>query len=203
MTPDLDYNELDANIRRVVALLRTHGFDTTDSGDGTKHPAMECAMPIPNVFSITDHVNVIDEANRLYHLILDTIGAPKATHTGPSWSVEASYSPTDGGAIVALYGVSDDMLPPPVVKSPEEYANAVEVHKVWDESKYARVCTLFADAMRYARLATIEECARVVESHALALPREQEDVAMAITRVVYEAANHIRTLAEAPSKDCK
>jgi hypothetical protein len=34
MSDDLDYSQLDPNIRQVVRFLRSRGFETTDSGDG-------------------------------------------------------------------------------------------------------------------------------------------------------------------------
>lgn len=44
------YDELDPGIRDLVRFLRErHGFNTTDSGDGSKAATMDCAMPFPHV----------------------------------------------------------------------------------------------------------------------------------------------------------
>lgn len=102
---------IDPNIRRVVALLRAYGFDTTDSGDGSKYPEMGCALPMPNVFARVKNKNtLVAKADRLRGLIAHRVGEPKEMESGPSWHVEATYSP-GGPSMVALFGVDDSMLP--------------------------------------------------------------------------------------------
>jgi len=105
--------ELDPKIRRTVKWLRSQGYDTCDSGDGSKAGTMECAMSVPNVFmDVEKPIDVISEADRLHALLLPLLGEPEVSEeNGPSWMVQTNYSPFDGIALIELYGVSDDMLP--------------------------------------------------------------------------------------------
>ena len=43
-----DYNEIDPGIRHVVKAINDAGYETSDSGDGTK-VGMECAVDFPMV----------------------------------------------------------------------------------------------------------------------------------------------------------
>ena len=79
-----DLSSIDPGVRDTVALLRAHGFDTTDSGDGSKAETMGCAFPFPNVAAVTGRAELLDEADRMAELL------------GPEWRVEASYNPGDG-----------------------------------------------------------------------------------------------------------
>lgn len=107
----MNYEELDPNIRKVVQLLRENNFDTTDSGDGSKYPEMECAEPIANVYSVVRHwSNLQTECDRMHQLLLQKVGEPIMTNEGPSWIVQGTYLPGDKIAIVELHGVTDDML---------------------------------------------------------------------------------------------
>lgn len=81
---DATYEEMDAGIRDTVRLLRNNGFDTTDSGDGSKAGHMGCAIEFPHVFCamqrFEDFVSQADKAQGLL---------------GDDWTVEASYSAKD------------------------------------------------------------------------------------------------------------
>jgi hypothetical protein len=86
----LDYSELDDGIRDVVVRLNEQGFQTTDSGDGSKHDKMEGALPFLHVFCVVDEIDLLLlEADRMFRL-------------WPDWIVEASYSPNDGVGVLLL-----------------------------------------------------------------------------------------------------
>jgi len=81
MGPQMNYEELDSGIRDIVRKLREAGFETTDSGDGSKYDTMGGALAYPHVFiEVPDAGSIIDEAHRA------------ATLLGDDWEVEASYS---------------------------------------------------------------------------------------------------------------
>lgn len=80
--PDFDYDQLDAGIRDVVRRLHAQGFETTDSGDGTKAADMSCAVPWPMVACVVDArppVRMLTERERLARVL------------GPEWVVTLSY----------------------------------------------------------------------------------------------------------------
>jgi hypothetical protein len=81
---DFDYEQLDAGIRDVVRLLRGFGFETCDSGDGSKYPEMECAAPFPMVACVVDPKLIIIEANRMQDVL---------NQHESGWSVEGIYTP--------------------------------------------------------------------------------------------------------------
>jgi hypothetical protein len=89
---DFDYEQLDPGIRETVRYLHGCGFITTDSGDGSKYPEMECAIPQPMVVcDLTDQTgeysgSVVVEACRLQSDLDDL---------EPGWHVELTYSPQD------------------------------------------------------------------------------------------------------------
>lgn len=99
MSDDLDYEQLDPGIIGLVALLRAHGFETTDSGDGVSKKAkgIDDALPYPHVFCVVDPDRLVIEAKRAWHTL----------NVYPEYedlSIEASYSPDDNAAILAIYG---------------------------------------------------------------------------------------------------
>jgi hypothetical protein len=102
---ELNYESLDPNIREVVRWLRGLGFQTIDSGDGSKAPAMECALPFPNVMMAADPSRIAAEAHRLLENIRALTTLPDSAFT-----LEATYSPIDGHAVIALFGIGDDVL---------------------------------------------------------------------------------------------
>lgn len=105
MTIDAEtLQEIDPGVRRLVAFLNEHGFETTDSGDGVSKPADRRELDFPHVFMSTRPVDLIDEASRLFSL-LDQNGL-----TADPGTIEASYDVADGSAIIALYSVDDAML---------------------------------------------------------------------------------------------
>ena len=110
---ELDLNTLCPGIRRTVEFLRSHGFNTTDSGDGYSNDGMEGAMPFPNVCISCPPESLIYEARRLRQVLEDK--GVFAEPLGPSEDgpqtpyIEATYDPSiDVGFIILLY--TDDKV---------------------------------------------------------------------------------------------
>lgn len=90
----LDYDALDPGIRDVVRLLREHGFDTRDSGDGISKPLdSEGVLRFPHVVCVVEPHEMYSEARRLNAL---------AKTIGPEWRVEASWLVGSVAIITAL-----------------------------------------------------------------------------------------------------
>jgi len=109
VVPAPPWAELDAGIRETVRALWRAGFAPTDSGDGRK-VGMACALDVPHVFLRCDPALLVAESSRLHELVtswglaaVDAAGVP---------TIQASYAPADGVAVLMLCGVCDDMLPP-------------------------------------------------------------------------------------------
>lgn len=109
---DIDYSALTPGIRRTVALLRSWGFETTDSGDGVTNvqAGMEGAMTRPNVYITVRSDEMIGEADRLLGLLLD-IGVEVDTQ-GPDDApcIQGMYDPCGDSAGILLMGVDDALL---------------------------------------------------------------------------------------------
>jgi hypothetical protein len=98
----VDFDTLDPGIRGTVRWLQENGFHTTDSGDGASKSdliATGDALDFPHVFMTCAPEVLVSEARRLYAML------------GSFGTVEATYSPNDGIAVLALIGVTDDKLP--------------------------------------------------------------------------------------------
>jgi hypothetical protein len=90
---DFDYSKIDVGVVSAVRALREAGFSTTDSGDGTKAPTMECAVPFPMIAcTVENHAELCDEASRAF-VVLEGIEPGR-------WFVEGSYSATDETAVI-------------------------------------------------------------------------------------------------------
>lgn len=103
---ELDPKTLDPGIRNLVMLMRKHGFDTCDSGDGNKVD-MGCALDFPHVISKIKLDDAREESQRVVDLLEAhgiTFGPDEEPH------VEVSYSPLDGVCLLQVYGITDDML---------------------------------------------------------------------------------------------
>jgi hypothetical protein len=108
---NLDIASLDPGIRGLVALLIANGFRTADSGDGVSKgldPSWEGGdwIEVPHVFIEVAPPVMVAEADRLQAL-LESEGV---TLVPGASSVEASYSPADGKAILMVMGVNDEQL---------------------------------------------------------------------------------------------
>jgi len=102
----LDYSAIDPGIRCTVRWLRKRDYETTDSGDGvTKREAIAAgeALDVPHVFMRIKPGKMVLYADAL-RAALDLAGLEGVGR------VEASYSPDDGVALIALYDVNDDTL---------------------------------------------------------------------------------------------
>ena len=75
----------DPGIRDVVQALRSLGFDTTDSGDGSKAAWMECALDYQHVVFVGRHGREIEWAECLR--ALDLLAKIRE---GEEWQVELS-----------------------------------------------------------------------------------------------------------------
>lgn len=96
MTDDLDYSQIDAGIRERVRILRDEGFDTTDSGDGSKAAWMEGALPYPMIAVVVPKVgDLFDQAEHL-RTVLDL----HAECAG--YELSANYSPVDGTSLLLV-----------------------------------------------------------------------------------------------------
>lgn len=82
---------LDPGIRDVVVKLDAAGFRTCDSGDGKSKSAdwfeRGEALPYPHVFIDVAPIDIASESVRMANLL------------GPSWRIEASYSPGESAII--------------------------------------------------------------------------------------------------------
>lgn len=93
-------DEIQPTMVRTVAWMQSHGFKTCDSGDGVLNveAGMEGALDFPHVFAQVPPPEMVALATWLRIL---------ADVEGIGGKVECSYSPDDGVAMVALYGVTD------------------------------------------------------------------------------------------------
>jgi len=109
----VDYELLDAGIRRTVRLLRDNGFRTCDSGDGTKAAEMDCAVGYPMVAMLAEPGVLVAEADRLHALML--ANGIDIREPGPEEDdvpvIDASYDPASRVAVIVLVGVADHHLP--------------------------------------------------------------------------------------------
>ena len=86
----LDPKKLDPGIRDVVVALRAAGWDTCDSGDGSKRGEGTLSIPHVAIVVAAEAWNHVPERSRL---ILRTIAAVDKRE---GWIVEAGYSTVDG-----------------------------------------------------------------------------------------------------------
>lgn len=97
----INYDDLDPGIRGVVRFLNLNGFRTTDSGDGvSKAGSGQDFDPVPHVHMVVRPERMLDEAERLL-FALRTIEV-----TPDGMSIQATYDPADGTAVLSLYGVT-------------------------------------------------------------------------------------------------
>lgn len=110
----LDPETLAPGIRRTVALLRSWGYDTIDSGDGVtnREAGMECARDYPHV-SILLGGNGSDLAARAVELMVAL--RRRGISTGEIGSgkpaIQASYDPETNVAMLEVIDLDDSKLP--------------------------------------------------------------------------------------------
>lgn len=111
MEDDFDITKIDPGVRMLVALLRQHSFETTDSGDGRSN---EDGLDVPHVHMVCHAQLMAFEADRL-HRVLSMHGVtiqPISDDDAPY--IQASYDPAqvDSTAMISLMGVDDSMIRP-------------------------------------------------------------------------------------------
>lgn len=109
---------LDPRVREVVVKLRAAGFETTDSGDGSKAETMEGALPMPHVFvRCPDPAALQSECARLVAALrrwgVEVVATddPRAAQGFPT--VQATYDPEarpDLRASLAVFDVVNEDL---------------------------------------------------------------------------------------------
>lgn len=108
-----DPTKIDPGVRMLVSLLRQHGFETTDSGDGKTKG--DDGLDVPHVH-MTCHAQLMAfEADRL-HRVLSLHGVTVQPIDDPkSPCIQATYDPAavDSTGVISLFGVTDAMIRPP------------------------------------------------------------------------------------------
>lgn len=118
MVDDLNYDDLDPNIRETVRWLRGMNFDTCDSGDGVSKglPPENCEcdyLPFPHVVIRVTKQQLALDADTLARLLEAHHGIklePQTDEGGDEPNLQASYDPADGTAVLVLVNVHDAML---------------------------------------------------------------------------------------------
>lgn len=95
----INYDDLDPGIRDVVIMLRNAGFNTCDSGDGSKANTMACAVEYPHVAALTEPDAMIEQSKVMLALLREH---------DLRWCVDASYGAHDGQAILYAYLLNDE-----------------------------------------------------------------------------------------------
>ena len=95
---------INPGILATVKWLRSHGFSTTDSGDGVTHD-FGCDQDRPYVHMLVEPARLVEEANRLATLLADRgITVEPCDEHGTAPMIEASYNPADL-AVISLWNV--------------------------------------------------------------------------------------------------
>lgn len=111
---------LDPGIVKLVAWLRGHGFNTTDSGDGQAKFADgftedDGVCPFAHATMVMHPSSLVPEADRLAQLLLEEHGimveplGPEEGDEDPP-RIDASYCPAMRSAMMILINVDDAML---------------------------------------------------------------------------------------------
>ncbi len=112
---DVQYDSLDDGIRETVRLLRRHGFDTTDSGDGDTPQPYE-KLSYGHVVVVVGPGELARAACEIGRLMEDhgLAVVPRAPSDPPEGhvTIEGSYSPAEGIALVIVSHVLDRMWAP-------------------------------------------------------------------------------------------
>jgi hypothetical protein len=109
----LESLNVNPGIRKTVAWLNTHGFETVDSGDGKTHDHA-CDRGQPYVIIKTMPASLRNDALRLYCMLRDGEHLNVTLVMGPIGGegpcIQASFDPHDGTAFLELMNVTDDLL---------------------------------------------------------------------------------------------
>lgn len=100
--------EINPGIVKLVQFLNDRGFKTTDSGDGnTRLYACDPGFPYVNIE--VESSNLISEADRLHHLLIDELQIQMGfqNEEGTAKTIQADYHPAAQKAAILLMGVTD------------------------------------------------------------------------------------------------
>ena len=116
----IDYSEIDPGVRRLVRWLNERGYETCDSGDGSKAPEMECAFAVANVTIEAHPASLANCADMLRHDLgrLGIAIVPMGSEGEDTRCIQAGYCPATGRAWIDLFGVSDADLPAGIGEAP-------------------------------------------------------------------------------------
>ena len=116
--------EVDPGIAPLVNLLKEHGFNSTDSGDGKSKPPEHRAFDFPHVFVMTQKDVLLSETDRLYQLL--------QSHGITGFTVEGNYGPADDVSMIMVLGKDEAELAQAggEVTAPAEPAVAVAAQEV-------------------------------------------------------------------------
>lgn len=110
-------DQLDPGVRTLVQVVRALGYETTDSGDGSKFGDMDGALPFPHVCArISTHLpamHAVQAAHSLHRRLADAIRFGRMPEV--KLAVEVSYSTADKIAILTVLGIMDSDLDPAAV----------------------------------------------------------------------------------------
>ena len=98
---------LNPGIVKIVELLNSMGYKTTDSGDGETHEH-SCDRDVGYVVVILKLGQGLEAAADVIHAELKKRGADFTAEGGPM--IQANYSPLDGYRVVDIHGIHDRML---------------------------------------------------------------------------------------------
>ena len=112
-------DDLCPGISSLVVWLNRKGFETVDSGDGSNFEnGMEGALEYPMVAILTRRGNMVEDADDLCSMLVES-GADVVYSNDPDCPVnrrptqpviEATYSPTDGVAVIMIHHITGDFL---------------------------------------------------------------------------------------------
>jgi len=94
-----DINTIDTGVRDLVKLLQEHGFETCDSGDGSKAESMGCALAFPHVFANCAADDLVREVDRMAQLL--------EANGYAGWEVEGSFKAGEPGILMATLGTHE------------------------------------------------------------------------------------------------
>lgn len=105
---------LNPGITKTVAMLREHGFNTTDSGDGETHEHA-CDREVSYVSIVVENGRMLtSECHRLAGILLEHMTEEGRQALGPMGegevAIQGSYDPMNLTAIIDVTGIHDRML---------------------------------------------------------------------------------------------
>ena len=101
-------DNINPGILHTVKWLRSHGFDTVDSGDGKTH-SYECDLLIPYVYMrVNPPDKIVSELRRLHSLLSDAgveLEIMNRDNTAPCIQCSWDASDTEGMGMIAMFNV--------------------------------------------------------------------------------------------------